>query len=181
MNTELRAKAYNKLVNLIEIMNEDLYIKKIYNNKVYYIAYVGIEGFKSFLIGGKDKIYLFIEEELTEQERIKELAYVFNGNMDYFDNEEIERIKEIANKQKLKEIQFKLINHDDIETVLANATLGEYTQIRNFSDKIDEILKSTDRTSWDIYGKLLYMFKLGVMQGKREERARRRRGRIVYA
>ena len=91
MKTELRAKIYNKLINLIEVMNEDLYIKKIYNNKVYYIAYVGIEGFRSFLIGAKDKLYLFIEEELTEQERIEELNYVFNGNMDYFDNEEIKK------------------------------------------------------------------------------------------
>jgi len=73
----------------MEIMNEDLYIKKIYNNKVYYIAYVGLEGFNSFLITSRDKLYLFIEEELTEQERIEELDYVFNGNMDYFDNNEI--------------------------------------------------------------------------------------------
>lgn len=175
MNTELRAKTYNKLVNLIEVMNEDLYIKKIYNNKVYYIAYVGIEGFRSFLIASRDKLYLFIEEELTEQERIKELKYVFDGNMDYFDNEEIKKIKEIADDiEKSRKMKFKSINHDDIETVLANATLKEYSQMKIFSDEIDEFLMSTDRTSWDIYGKLLYMFKFGVMQGKREERARRR-------
>ena len=71
-------------------------------------------------------------------------------------------------------MKFKLINHDDIETVLANATFGEYSQIKIFSDEIDEYLMRIDRTSWDIYGKLLCMFKLGVMQGKREERARRR-------
>jgi len=180
MNTELRAKTYNKLINLIEVMNDDLYIKKIYNNKVYYIAYVGIEGFRSFMIGSGDKMYLFIKEELTEQERIEELNYVFNGNMDYFDNEEIEKIKKISNDiEKSRKMKFKSINHDDIETVLANAAFKEYSQIRAFSDEIDKYLMSTDRLDWDIYGKLLYMFKLGVMQGKREERARRR-SKIVY-
>lgn len=176
MNTELRTKAYNKLVNLIEIMNEDLYIKKIYNNKVYYIAYVGIEGFKSFLIGGRDKIYLFIEESLTEQERIKELDYVFNGNMDYFDIEEIEKIKAIANTPKL---QLKLLNYEDVEIVTENATLEEYSQISIFNKELDKFFDFTDRM-WNIESKLLYMFKLGVMQGKREERARKR-SKTVYA
>jgi len=71
-------------------------------------------------------------------------------------------------------MKFKSINHDDVETVFANATYREYSQMKIFSDEIDEFLMRTDRSDWDIYGKLLCVFKLGVMQGKREERSRRR-------
>ncbi|MDB2076545.1 hypothetical protein PMZ66_13085 [Clostridium paraputrificum] len=172
--TKLRAKIYKKLVSFIESVSDDVYFKKVYNGKVYYIAYTSIDGFRSFLIGGSDKIYLFIEEELTEQERVKELAYVFNGNMDYYSNEEVEEIKRIANSPNL---QFKLINNEDVEAIISHATLDEYGQIGIFSNELNKFLNSTNR-GWNTTSKLVYMFKLGVMQGKREERARKGKGNI---
>ena len=67
------------------------------------------------------------------------------------------------------------INENDIKRALNNydVTISDLIGIGILDDRLNELLGCD---VWDIYGfriKMLAMYKLGIMQGKREERARK--------
>lgn len=72
------------------------------------------------------------------------------------------------------------INDNDVKRALSDydVTIGDLRRISMLDDKLNELL---DCNTGDVYGfriKMLAMYKLGMMQGKREERARKGKGNI---
>lgn len=60
-----------------------------------------------------------------------------------------------------------------------NATFGELRSTVDFVERIEKEVFTSNDQMWNKMCMVLYAYKLGVMQGKREERARRR-SKIVY-
>ncbi|MEX0060332.1 hypothetical protein [Clostridium butyricum] len=65
--------------------------------------------------------------------------------------------------------------YDDIQNIMQHSTVGEYGSIGGFSEKVEELFKSEyEVNASDKYAIMLHLFELGKMQGKREERAKRK-------
>lgn len=72
------------------------------------------------------------------------------------------------------------ITKEDIEKVIKhNATFEELESVFDFIEKIENEACISNEPTWDKMCIALYGYKLGEMQGKREERARRKKGGLV--
>lgn len=68
---------------------------------------------------------------------------------------------------------------EDIEIVAKyNATFRELRSTVDFVERIENQVFTSDDEIWNKMCMVLYAYKLGQMQGKREERARRGKGNI---
>lgn len=72
------------------------------------------------------------------------------------------------------EYNLENITKDDIEKVIKyNATFGELTSIKAVAEEIEKRTLSCKDPMWAKMILGLYFYKLGEMQGKRKDRARR--------
>lgn len=69
---------------------------------------------------------------------------------------------------KLKECVVK-----DLKIIIANSNLGEIREIHSIAKLIEEFQDKAFEGVWTDTCKMVYFYKLGVMYGKRIERARR--------
>lgn len=68
---------------------------------------------------------------------------------------------------------------EDIEIVTKyNATFGELRSAVDFVERIENQVFTSNDEIWNKMCMVLYAYKLGQMQGKREERARKDKGNI---
>ncbi|WP_294378923.1 hypothetical protein [uncultured Clostridium sp.] len=151
--------------------------KLICGDKEVYVSYADTTGFHSVLYKIKDKTYLFIDNKMSEKDKKAEIKFVLRGDgLHYYSKEENEEMRKVAKKVELKKMQFKLINYDDVENIMNNVMFGEYLRMREFAEKVEELANiEYEPETNNKYATMLYMFKLGVMQGKREERTKRKR------
>lgn len=174
--TEQKALTQARLMNLIKTKGDDFFTKVASGNKVIHLAYEDTAGFLSFMVAGKDKTYVFIHEKLSDKQREAELRLILEGKgLYYFSSAEINKMNKLSEQQERKKLSYKSINYDDVNIIMENTILREYREIVEFAEKLNEFLNREYDGSWNDNSKLLYMFKLGVMQGKREERARRKK------
>ena len=71
-------------------------------------------------------------------------------------------------------LDLKKIKISDLEALYKDISCGEIYEAANLSKILDKYIES----DWGVgipYLKMVYMFKLGVMIGKRQERARKKR------
>lgn len=61
----------------------------------------------------------------------------------------------------------------DLKIIIANSSLGEIRETYNIAKLIEEFQDKAFEGVWTDTCKMLYFYKLGVMYGKRTERARR--------
>lgn len=173
-----RAETLNKLKELIKTNSNDYFNSVTRNNKSIYVAYTPINGFNSVRIETNNKIYGFIKESLTDQEKEQELQILFNDKEElyHFNKDEIIKMDRLIEQQEIKKLSFKNVNYDDVKIIMENTTLNEYKDIVGFALKLkDSLNNKNDDGIWNYTSSLLYMFKLGVMQGKREERKKNKR------
>jgi len=71
------------------------------------------------------------------------------------------------------------VTKEDIEILTKyDATFEELISARNFSERIENEVFTSNNEMWNKINLVLYAYKLGQMQGKREERARKGKGNI---
>lgn len=71
------------------------------------------------------------------------------------------------------------VTKEDIEILTKyDATFEELISARNFSKRIEYEVFTSNNEMWNKINLVLYSYKLGQMQGKREERARKGKGNI---
>lgn len=169
MNTkEIKAKAIKKINELIEVMDDSMYEKKEYNGQVYNIAYIGMEGFLSYLIKKNNKIYLFIKEDLTEKQKEEEFIYAAKNKLRVQSKEELEELNNLA----LKDFRYKNVNYDDVDNILKNMHLGDIIEALELRKEVRKIINNgINIPSIDVL--IATIFNLGIIQGKREVRKRK--------
>ncbi len=169
-------ETFNKLMKIIKTGEENCFKNISINEKNIFIAVVEMKSYKSFLIELNNKIYGFINKVLSEEEREQELQILCSDKLEYYNDKEFKELKKLAVLKELKEMSFKSIKFKDLNVIIDNTTLREYFEIGDFEEKFNEFLNCEhDWICNDYRSKFLYMFKLGVMQGKREERHKRRK------
>lgn len=71
------------------------------------------------------------------------------------------------------------VTKEDIEILTKyDATFEELISARNFSKRIEYEVFTSNNEMWNKINLVLYSYKLGQMQDKREERARKGKGNI---
>lgn len=70
------------------------------------------------------------------------------------------------------ELDSKKIKSSDLEALYKDISCGEIYEAEALSEILDKYIKG-DRDSVTEYIKMVYMFRLGLIMGKREERAKR--------
>ena len=171
--TVQRAETFNKLKELIKTKSNDYFNNIARNGKNLYVAYTDMEGFNSVLMENDNKAYGFIKESLTDEEKEQELQILFNDKEElyHFNKYEMIKMDELMEQQEIKKLSFKNVNYDDVKIIMENTMLSEYREIIEFALKLKKILNNNnDDGIWNDTSALSYMFKLGVIQGKREER-----------
>lgn len=181
--TEQKALTQDRLMNLIKTKGEDYFTKVTFNEKVAYVAYTDTTGFLSFMVTCKNKTYVFIHEKLTEKQREAELKLIFEDKeLHYFSSDEIKKMNELAEQQKLKKKVIQNITYGDAKNIVENyeLTFGELTGAIDLMDIIKEFNKfNNNDVKWNAGCAMAFAFKLGVMQGKREERSKRKASKLV--
>lgn len=181
--TEQKALTQARLMNLIKIKGEDFFTKVTSGNKVIHLAYEDTTGFLSFMVTSKDKTYVFIHEKLSDKQREAELRLIFEDKeLHYFSFDEIKKMNELAEQQKLKEKVIKNITYGDVENIVKNydLTFGEVSGAISLVEIVKEIDRFTGNDDkWNMACAMAFAFKLGEMQGKREERFRRKKSQLV--
>lgn len=66
------------------------------------------------------------------------------------------------------------ITYDDVQSVIKSTTLREYLEVKKLSDILDKFLDNDFDGNLNDVTKLLYIYKLGFIQGKRNERLRKK-------
>lgn len=177
--SEKRIEIHDYLIDLINKLDEKEYKKiKIKDNKDVYIKYVPLKYFRSYKLEYKKRIYLFIKEQLSDKEKENELEYFLNGKLDNFT---IKECKKNIREYEINRNMPKLINLKDIDRILKNITYGEINDTQNFLAMLKQYINDYDDSCRfkSVYFYAL-IFKLGNIQGKREERARRRKNKNNY-
>ena len=181
--TEQKSLIQARLMNLIKTEGDNFFTKVTSGNKVIHLAYEDTTGFLSFMVTGKDKTYVFVHEKLSDKQREAELKIIFEDKeLHYFSSDEIETMKKLAEQQERKKLSFKSINYGDIENIVKNydLTFGELTGAIDLMDIIKKFNKfDNGDLKWNTACAMAFAFKLGETQGKREERARRRKSQVV--
>lgn len=179
--TEQKAVTMARLEDLVRTKSEDYFTKVTQGDKTLHLAYTNTEGFLSVIFSDKDKIYAFIEESLTDKEREAELKLIFdNRELHYFNSDEIMKMDKLAEQQKLKKKIIKNITHGDIENIVKNydLTFGEVSGAIDLMDIIKKFNKfDNNDIKWNTACAMAFAFKLGEMQGKREERSRSKKSK----
>lgn len=71
------------------------------------------------------------------------------------------------------------VTKEDIEILAKyDATFEELISARNFLERIENEVLTSNNEMWNKVNLVLYAYKLGQMQGKRKERARKGKGNI---
>lgn len=177
-----KAETIDRLKNLIRNSGEGFFKKITRGEKTLYVAYTNVNGFLSLLINGHGKTYAFIKESLTDEDRAKELNILFDDKeLHYFSKNELKQMEELAEQQKLGNNVIENITPGDIKNLVEKCqmTFDEINAGYVFINIIDKFNKYKSGTEWNNACNMAYVFRLGIIQGKREERARRKASLIV--
>lgn len=181
--TEQKALTQARLMNVIKTEGEEFFTKVTCGNKVIHVAYTDTTVFFSFMFADKDKTYVFIDKNLSDKQREAELKLIFDDKeLHYFSYDEIVRMEELVEQHKSKKKVIKNITHGDIENIVSNydLTFGEVAGSLSLIDIIKKFNKfDNNDAKWNAACAMAFTFKLGEMQGKREERSRRKTSKLV--
>ena len=181
--TEQKALTMSRLEKLIKTKNEDYFTKVICGDKTFDVAYTNTDGFLSVIFTEKDKTYVFIHEKLSDKQRESELRLIFDDKeLHYFSSDEINKMNELAEQQRLKKKVIKNITFGDVKTIVENyeLTFAELTGSVELIDIIKRFNKfDNGDIKWNTACAMAFAFKLGEMQGKREDRSRRKVSQII--
>lgn len=157
-----------RLTKLINSKGNSIFRSIMVEDKEIYVSYEDMASFYCVLYDINNKIYAFIDRKLSEAAREVEIKRIFKKiGVTYHTKQEI--------RNKLKDMRYGLIGYDDIQNIMQHSTFWEYGRIREFSEKVEELFKSEyEVNASDKYAIMLYLFELGKMQGKREERAKKK-------
>lgn len=164
------------LVNKFKEEGKEIFSKVTHNNKSINVAYEVTTGFKSFMIIHENEKYVFINERLSEEERQKEIQTIIEDKeMHYLTNDDIKTMDDLLYKKSCDEMNYKSIRYGDFKTVSNNATYKEFVEMRKLVGAIHNIMDKENDIRWRIDKIFVYLFKLGEMQGKREERQKNKK------
>ncbi|MDU4750437.1 hypothetical protein AB2T96_20600 [Clostridium butyricum] len=157
-----------RLTKLINSKGNSIFRSIMVEDKEIYVSYEDMASFYCVLYDINNKIYAFIDRKLSEAAREVEIKRIFKKiGVTYHTKQEI--------RNKLKDMRYGLIGYDDIQNIMQHSAFWEYGRIREFSEKVEELFKSEyEVNASDKYAIMLYLFELGKMQGKREERAKKK-------
>ena len=183
MITEQKALTMARLENLVRTKSDDYFTKVTRGEKTLCVAYTNTDGFLSVILSNKDKMYAFIKESLTDKQREAELKLIFdNKELHYYSSNEIVKMEELVEQHKSKKKVIKNITHGDIENIVKNydLTFGEVSGAIDLTDIIKKFNKfDNNDIKWNTACAMAFAFKLGEMQGKREERSKRKVSQII--
>lgn len=138
-----------------------------------------------YKVDGKHEIYIVISDKLSNSDANKELEYAINnllpGVVDkilYQEQLEFELDKKKIQEyeEQLKKFKINSITFDDVKLLYHKA---EYKiAINGIGDIIDSLMGSFD-SQYSDFVKLNVLFNLGIMEGKRQERARRKGAAMI--
>ncbi|URZ08944.1 hypothetical protein [Clostridium felsineum] len=172
--TEQKAETKEMIFNLLRTKEENGFQEVTRDNKTICVTYADIKGFLSFIVNRGGKTYAVIKESLSTEEREAELKLIFDDKLHYFTKSEVNKMNEILLCKRRKGFSFKSINYDDIKIIENESTIGEFMNVLKLSEELD-LIQNTKDMEWSMNFKLLCMFKIGVIQGKREERMKKQR------
>lgn len=169
--TEQKAETKKKIFDILKTNGKNIFQEISRNNKTIYVAYIDLKGFLSFVVGKNGKTYAFIKDSLSEENKKAELQLIFDDNLHHFTEAEVNKINEILLEKRRESFSFKSIRYNDIKNINSYSKLNEYIDMSKLSKELDIVVDSQG-IEWDINFKLLCIFKMGIIQGKREERAK---------
>ena len=165
-------------------LNKDFIYKEFtYKDFKCIVKYIEINHKSLIALDKEDnrKLYIFINNKLSEHDAELEVNYVINnmlpGVVDKILNQE--QLEKKKHDEEIKQLEFRGLDFKTIKNIIFNPDKKISTTEINILSKIVSNILDTEELNSTLLMVGFLAFDLGVMEGKREERAKRKRVVVI--